>query len=402
MVFITMGAVIGLAAATSTAPLARSALIARVQAENPRLSAASHAEAEARRRVDGSGAWPDPTIGYRFSPPSIFDDHARYGQAIDVQQRIPWFGKRGQESAAARAGVDVAEASSQALALDLAFETSRLFDEVAYLVHARGIFAQHVELLETLRATADARYATGQALRQDVLRAEAALLHTRHRLIDLESQHAVLLARINALMHHPADAPMPPLDGEPLVALPAGAEPVVPELKRIDASLRASSARAESARLDYFPDLMVGGTYSSMWAHVSHRFMVGVAVQIPLALGRREAREEEIAAEQRRLADERRAVEDDLAYELAAAATRMTAAKRIVELYDGELLGLARERVSTAQSELESGFGSFAGVIDAQRELLTLSLERHRAEADMSIAAARAWRAAGLVPGEKE
>ncbi len=402
MVFITMGAVVCAAVATSTPTLGRSALIAQVQADNPRLKAASHAEVEARYRADGAGAWPDPTIGYRFSPPSIFDDRVRYGQAIDVQQRIPWFGKRGQESDAARASIEAVEASTEALALDLAFETSRIFDEIAYLVHARDIYAQHIELLETLRATADARYATGQALRQDVLRAEAALLHTRHRLIDLASQQAVLVARINALMHRPADAALPPLDDQPLVALPPEAERTRPELRRIDATLRASTARAKSARLDYFPDLMVGGTYSSMWAQLSHRFMVGVAIQIPLAIGRREAREEEVAAEQRRLADERRAVEDDLAYELDAAVTRVDAAKRVVELYDGELLGLARERVAAAQSELESGLGSFTGVIDAQRELLNLSLERHRAEADMSIAAARAWRAAGSIPGEKE
>ncbi|MEQ8279269.1 MAG: TolC family protein [Deltaproteobacteria bacterium] len=401
MVFTTMGAVVLAAVATSTPTLSRSALIARVVDQNPRLRASASAEARARFAADGADAWPDPMVAYRFSPPSIFDDRVRYGQAIDVQQRIPWFGKRGQMEAAARAEADGAKASTEALALDLALETSRLFDEVAYVTRAESIFGQHVELLETLRATADARYATGQALRQDVLRAEAALLHTRHRLIDLASQRAVLLARLDALMHRGPNAEALVLDGAPLAVLP-GERSTAPELLRIDASLRMTSAQAESARLDYFPDLTVGGTYSSMWAQLSHRFMVGVGVQIPLALGRREAKEQEVAAEQQRLAEQRKAVEDDLAYALDAASTQMAAARRIVALYDGELLGLARERVAAAQSELESGLGSFAGVIDAQRELLTLSLERHRAEADMSIAAARAWRAAGMIPGAKE
>lgn len=385
---------------TTTTTLDRRALIARVVETNRDLAAASHAAAGMRRRAEGAGAWPDPVVAYRFSPPSIFDDRVRYGQGVDVQQRIPFFGKLGRRQEAAQAVADAADETTRARRLDLAFEASMVFDELRFVDTARAIFSEHIQLLAALRATAESRFATGQALRQDVLRAESSRLHAEHRLVELQRDRAVLVARLNRLMHQPPTSPLRPAWRS--LSLPDDARRETPELARIDAQRRAADARAEEASLDYFPDFSVGGTYSSMWPSVSHRFMVGVAVVVPLSVGRRDAAAETEATEVRRLAAARDAEEERIAYELVAARERVDAARSIVDLYDKRLVAVAKERVATAEAELESGHGTFSGVIDAQRELLSLSLERHRAQVDGSIAAARAWRAVGRWPSLEE
>ena len=63
------------------------------------------------------------------------------------------------------------------------------------------------------------------------------------------------------------------------------------------------------------------------------------------------------------------------------------------------MLPTARDQLEAARAAYVTGRGTFQPVIDAERSLRTLELERLRAEADLHTAEADLLRAIGAVPG---
>jgi outer membrane protein TolC len=365
--------------------LERGALLAAVAARNPGLAAARQAWEAAEARAPQERALDNPMVSYGLAPLSVASSDVPFGQEIEVRQPLSWPGRRTARGAQAEAEAEVALQDSRELLLELTDEASRMYDDW-YLVHrALEVNDQHRQLLETFREVAAARYSAGLAPQQDPIQAEveaAKLLQERE---DLDAELRGTRARLNALLHRRPELPLPP----PPERLPEPAAPdhaaaelqeaavaARPELAGLDAMIRVREAGRDLALLENRPGLEVMGSYSSMWMDAEHRWMAGVAVELPL-------RKEKIAAArteaETRLAaarTERDAAEMRIRAEVQEAAERYAASLRQLALHRDRLLPATKDQIRAARAGFESG-GSFLALIEAERNLRDAELREH-------------------------
>lgn len=389
--------------------LERAALIREVLASNPSLEAARATITAARARVAPARAFDDTRVSYSLAPLSIASERVRFGQQVSVEQPLPWPGRRALRAEVAQVDEAVARRDLEDLQLQLALASSQLYDDY-FLVHrAIAINGEHIALLRALKESAEAQYVVGRASQQDPLQAEVELSHLLHEQLTLRTQLSTLQAQLNALLHRPPQAPLapppeslavpdtPPPDS---VVLQAEALRERPELEALRARVGGSEAAVKLARLGYYPDFHVMGSYNSMWMTREHQFMAGLSVNIPVfQLSARRAEMEAARAERLNLKSAELQLIDSIRAEVHEARERLMEARHVIDLYGGRVLPAARDQVAAARAGFTSGRNGFQSVVEAQRNLRTAQLRLEEAIAGVQSRQAELSRAVGLLPG---
>ncbi|HEX4420072.1 MAG TPA: TolC family protein [Kofleriaceae bacterium] len=402
----------GVAAAVSAAQLDRHALIAAVLGANRDLEAMRQGWRAALAEVAAAGALDDPRVSYELAPLSIGSADARFGQRIELSQKLPWPGKRALASEAAAADAEVMRGELHAARLEVAMLASQLYDAAYLNARALEVNDQHRALVEQMQHAAEARIASGRGSTQDALQAEVELGHLEHDRVMLETEHTTITARLNGLLHRdPAAAlPAPPPElavpsspGPTPATSPALAQLAVearPQRAAADARVHAGETRVRLAERAYYPDFEIMASYDSMWDVAQHRWMVGVAIDVPIQRARRDA---EVDAARARVAQAqavRDRTVDDIRVDVTRVGLELDQAIHVVQLYDARLVPAARAQVEAALAGFATGQNDFPAVINAERGLREVQLGGFRARAEVWGRRAALDRALGRMPGE--
>lgn len=384
------------AVAAAEAPLAITAdmLAEEVLAANRALAGRRAATAARLSEAEVADDLDDPRLMLGAAPNTF--GHRLDGRGlIQVSQSLPWPGKRGLRGAAALATAAAAGESERVLARELAARAERLWAEWWYVHEALARNAEESRLVEELAPVAEAQYAAGMGLQQDLLRVQTRALRLEHHRLALGQRRAALRAEINALRGRPADAPLAepaPMPPAPVVApedeladaLLAGH----PALARLDASLDGARARLRLAHKDYWPDFRVYTGYVGTMDPAQKRWQIGAEINLPFGGDRRRSAVSSAELEQDRLQAERDDLEFRLRAELASALSRLDEAEQTIALYRDRIVPLSRQGLDAARADFESGRGEFANVIDAETALLDARLTLARARADRLLTVA--------------
>ena len=385
--------------------LDRAELVTAVLLQNPSIEAARQAWRAAAEREDQVLALDDPRLSTSVAPLSIGGDD-RFGVRVEASQMLPYPGKRGLRGAIARAEADAARNDYESVRLELSAMASLLFDEYYRIVRALAINEEHQELLAILKDSAEGQYIAGRASLQDPLQAEVELTHLMHREIILGTEGDRVRAQINELLHRAPQAALPP----PPLALPTPEIPASsaelqelalgsrPVLEAAEARIRGRESAADLARLDFYPDLHLMGSYNSMWMSTEHQWMVGIGIELPLQREKRRAAVREAEARVAAAQSEKERIEDQIRSEVDQAYSAAIEARHVVELHLGRLIPAARDQVEAARAGFESGRNSFLAVIDGERNLRTAELQLVEATAALHQRLARLARATGRIP----
>ncbi len=395
-------------AAPLSAPLQREALIRAVLSVNPSVAAAEEGFRAALARYPQETALDDPMLTYSLGPISLFE--GRFGQTLELSQRFPFFGKLELRGQVANAGAEAAKEDIRTVRLELGLTASLLYDDFFVIDRALEINASHQALIRELAEAATSQYVAGAASQQDPLQAEVELTHLEHENVVLDMRRAVVVARLNALLHRAPELsiPAPPdqmtIPTESSTVSPSRALERRPELAAQRARVEEKKAGVALAKREYFPDFSVMTGYNSMWGATPHRWMVGVGLNVPIQLGRRAAAVEQAEAE---LAREGRTLDrltDDTLVSIREAGLLVEKARHVVHLYATRLLPAARDQVEAARAGFVAGANSFSALIDAEKNLRSVELERERANAELCQSLALLARASGRIPwlGEED
>ncbi|HUH04971.1 MAG TPA: TolC family protein, partial [Kofleriaceae bacterium] len=229
--------------------------------------------------------------------------------------------------------------------------------------------------------------------------------------VALESDRDVTIAQLNALLHRGPTAIIP----TPRSELAPDAPPVPerrelearaleqrPELDAVASRERGARSRVDLAERDYYPDLRIMGSYNRMWHDLAHQFMVGLAIDLPLTRGRRDAAVEAAEAGVARAHAERDLMIDDVLREVRIAARRVEEADASAALYRDRVVPAAENRVEAIRLGLDAGRTTFLEVIRAERELRAVRLTYHQVVADTYRRRVELDRAVGRRPGPSE
>ena len=382
------------------------ALIAAIEANNLSLQSVAAAAEAAMLRVKPAGSLEDPVFTYAIAPHSIGSDiNVRHvGQ---FSQPLPWPGKRDLRRTVAMHKAEAAAQETEATRLQLLALAHNSFAEWHFLHRAIEINSTTHALMSELTRVAEARYAAGRSLQQDVLQAEVEAVLLEERQLALEHDRISLRAQINALLNRDPADPLPPpaaiaspVPLPDIQALRQSAEASHPEIRRIEAEVAAASSRVDLADKAFLPDFSANLGYVGTLDPSDKRLQIGVSINVPFNRNRRRSELDAASADLRRDQYELAARRLEILAKLESAYTHTHHAVEVIRLYEEQLLQLAQNNLDAAIAGYTTGTVQFLNVVTAQRQLLETEQRYERARSDYWRMRAELEQAAGgRLPG---
>lgn len=411
------------APATPSAAADLDALVARALIVSPTLRVATARLAAARARVSPAGARPDPMLmaGVQNLPVSLpgFDDFMTM-KMVGVSQTLPYPGKLALQTRIAERDVDVSRAALEEARREIVRRVREAYYDIAFADHALGIVARNQSALGDLVRVSEAHYAVGTGAQADVLRARLEQTRLATDASSLTEDRGAALARLNALLDQPSDAPLDAgafpaallvlaspdsthavhftsaalgarAAGSPLLpldTLQGRAEQASPMLREHEAMIAAQRSRVALARKASLPDFTVNVAYGQRNALSD---MVTATVSIPLPLQRGRKQNEEVAAD---VADldaleaEHREQLNALRAEIAVRYSDAERARTQLALLVSAMLPQARATLASATASFQVGRVGLEEVVDAQAITFHAETSYYRALADFGKAIA--------------
>jgi outer membrane protein TolC len=384
--------------------LTAEAVVQEVLARNPSLVQMVATWKAAEARYPQATSLEDPTFGVQVGPAAFGSNTIDGGYRLEVSQKYPWPGKRDLRGQNALAEAAAAGADVEDMRLQLAESAASAFYDYFLAERALEVNRESLTLLQEFQKKAKERYElVRDANQQDILQADVEIGRQKERLLSLERGREVAVARINTLMRRPPDSPLPPPAREVRVE---GALPDVaalrrlaldrrPDLKALADRVAADRAALALARKEYCPDVELMAAYDSFWQERQLRPQVGVRVNLPVRVARREGAVAEAEAKLAQRQAELDRLADQVNLQVQEASAQFRESGRVVRLYEDEILRAARGNVEAAKSAYEKGKIPFVALIEAQRGLVGLQDRYHEARADYGRRRANLERAVG-------
>jgi len=203
------------------------------------------------------------------SLPTSEDQFLTYG--FKATQLLYDFGRTSSSITAARENLRAREAGTFRTRNRAALEFVSAYFDLLEADELMKVAQEEVTRYEAHRKDADIRRRAGVVTRNEVLQAEVLLADSKQRLLSAENTRSLRAARINSLLLRPLEEPVIPseITGAPLgeVRLQdawAAAEKDNPDLRDLDARIRAKEAGVSSVRAEYLPSFYVSGGYEYM------------------------------------------------------------------------------------------------------------------------------------------
>ena len=364
--------------------------------KNPGLEAAYNRWQAALQVVPQVKTLPNPKLSYAVFVREVETRVGPQEQKLGLSQNFPWFGKlrlRGDVAAEAANG---AYQQYESRKLRLFYEVKNAYYEYYYLDRAIAITDDNIELLKYLENVAQAKARAGAPL-SGVIQAQVELGKLDDRFRSLNDFRGPIVARLNAVLNRPFDAPLPWPRTAPFqdVTLSEGQlfawlRELSPELKTLDHAIAKEEKAIELAKKDFYPDFTLGVDYVDTGGALNPMtpgsgrdpVTASFAINLPIWRGKYKAEVEE--AEQRRLAalNSRQDRENRLEIDLKMALYRYNDARRKIDLFRDTLTPEAEQALNITEEAYRAGKVDFLSLIDAQRLLLEFQLSFERALAN--------------------
>jgi cobalt-zinc-cadmium efflux system outer membrane protein len=383
-------------------------LIAELERHNPEIKAARREIDMRVARIGPAGAPPDPTlsVGYMGGLARPFFPAGTSGgfQQFAASQELPFPGKLALRTRVASAEADIARWDYEETRVELASALKRAYFDYVQVDRTIAIARRHKELLEQFARIAEAQFAVGRGLQQDVLKAHLEISLLLERIAMLESRRIAAAAEINALLYRASDAPV-----DASLAFEAAPElPGVDELRRLAAerspmvkSAEQTIARGQQqlalARREVLPDFAVNVISQRPAADMPWMYGVDVMVKVPLFAQRKQR---PMIAEAAAALEAGRNIRDAALAEAAARVTdahAMAATSRtLVTLYQDSVLPQARLALESSVAAYQVGSVDFLTLLTNFATVLGYEINLEEQQAAYHRALARLEPLVGL------
>ncbi len=390
---------VGAQSAALPSPLRIGAVVEHAATHRAEIEVARARRAAAEQRTHSVGVLDDPMV-----MPSL--DHVPFmlhgaDMSLMVEQRFPLsrlltHRERSAQADARRLGADI-----QRVNLDVVLEAVGAYWMLYEQRSMLSIIGEQRAVARLLVAAATARYASGTSAQPDLLRAEIEVARLEGAQRTLAARVRAAEAMLNASLARNADAAVPELAEEPVLAGPPAvtilrdrAFALRPELLAGQEEIKRAEADVSVMRSMVKPMAFVrtgpAYTMSDGWG-----FMAMVGVSVPIFRGKNRA----IIAEASSMADMARAdlsaMRNMVQGSVASAREEVFAARTQVLVLRDDVLPRARLAVDAVSASYTAGTLPLVSALDAARALWNAQQELVMAEVTLGTAWARLGRAVG-------
>lgn len=386
-------------------------LISYAYRENPSIRKAREAWRAVIEDYRLTTGYPDPELKFTYFPEPIETRLGPQDWSASLTQRIPFPGRLSQAGKVAEAEARVAHFKLDKTIRAVVGAIKESFHELLYIRTAEKVVAQNLVILQHLRKVSETAYARDRATLMDMVRAQSQLGQLRYDKLLLEELELTEKTRLNGLLNRAPDAKIGQL-------LTGGSEPIVfnlhdlyriaennqEEIRIAEALLEKAGAKADLASYENLPDFNLGVYYSSIGEPDvpnkppgSGRDSVGVqvGVTIPLWLDKNKGRVNRAQAEIRVAEATKAAQINETRTKVHAIFFRLENARRLIALYEKELLPQAAKSMQIAETWYREGEATFSDFVETQSVVYNFQLSLARARADYGKYLARMERVVG-------
>ena len=384
----------GSATALSGQPeLTVKALVQQVLERNPSLGQMAATWEAASARYPQVTSLEDPLLAASLAPASFGSGSVEPGYMVGVSQKFPFPGKLGLKGQNALAEASAAGHDVEDVRLQLVEAARTAFYDYYQASRALEVSAESLRLWQQAKEDAKSRYEGGKGDQQDLLQVDVEIAREQERRLTLEESIRITMARLNTLMHLPPDNPLPPAPARLSAAEPLpGATPLRelalanrPDLQALADRIHAEQSALGLAHKEYYPDVEVSAAYDTIMGNGPMRDLapqVGVHVNIPLRLDRREAMVREAQAKIAQRQAELARQTDQVKFQVQEAYEKVQKSDKGVQLYQDKLLPAAELNAKAARTAYVAGRISAQSRIEAERSLVTLRERYYEAIAE--------------------
>lgn len=367
---------------------------------NPEYASMRHEADAAAERIRPAGALPDPKFRIELMDitkmgeqnPTLLPNQVG-STKYTVLQELPWYGKRDLKRGIAEMQAEAAQGQLRGAWAEIAAQLKTAHAQLYLLNRNEQLTREILDLMVRLEKDAQARYANGLAMQQDVIRSQIEQTGMRNDLIMLENERTMLRARINMLLARPSNAPLESPDVLRPIPAPAKLDFATledrirtrnPQLFTDEARIKSAEKTRELTYKERFPDFMLGVTPVQYGGSVKE-WQLMLEFNIPLQQSSRRAMERESEAMLSAARSRKEATANQVLSGLAENLSGIEAARRTETLAATSLLPQAELSFNSALAAYETGKVDFATLLEAQQQIRKARLNQIKAQAEAQI-----------------
>lgn len=420
LLFFCLVAAIGAEEVIFPVPVPLQRLLEQTDANNDRLR---QLEAEIEALLDevpAARALDDPvlSLGINALPTDTlsFSQEPMTQKQIFIAQKFPWFGKLDLKSRKVALTAAKKKDMLRALRLDLHRAVSEAYFELAFIDRSLEVNAELQQMVGQILRFAEATYASGRGLQQDVLQAQVELGKLIDEKTTLLSRKRILEIQINEQINATGFIQVqtngiPPLPDPVPIAEALKQSTLVhnPGLAALAVDIETAGLDIELARKDYWPDMSVAVGYGQREEDLTGRdlpdFVHGsVSFTIPIWFQNKQ-NNRLLAALKRKSAAEKAYdnLKKRLPLQVDALLSEIRSFQVNYRLFDEALLLQTEQWAQASLTAYEVGKVDFDTMINAHVRRLRFGLQadRYRASAYKSLSRLQELTGLPIAQGEK-
>ena len=352
-------------------------LVEQALARNPEIKSMQRNFDMVRARIPQAKALPDPMLSYGYTgnwpiPPfDIQKGDPSSARTLSFTQELPFPGKLALKSKMATTNSEGEWWAYEQTRLNVVAEVKDAYFDFAYLTKAIETINKNKDLVEKFAKIAEARYAVGKGIQQDVLKAQVEISKLIDQLAVLEQRKQTAEARMNSLLYRESDSAF----GKPEEIKPRDFNYALAELREL-ALVNYPVLKAQKRKIDreqygvqlaekeFYPDVTVGFTYFNR-PGLPEMYGVNVGLKIPLYFWQKQR--PAVAEAAASVAMERKRLDSIttlLFFKIKDAYLAATTAQKLVSLYGTTIIPQSTLSLESAISGYEVGKVDFLTLLD--------------------------------------
>jgi outer membrane protein TolC len=298
------------------------------------------------------------------------------------------------------------EQEYQAVRLRISARLKEAYYDLHFAQKSMEIVEKNRLILLDFVKTAEARYAVGRAVQQDVFRAQTEIFRVLARLATLEQRRESLRADLNRVLNRsptdplgtPPEIQMTPLQRS-LADLNAGIEQTAPLLRAQRKGVERGDQAIALAKREYFPDFDIGmfGLRNETMRENGYQIMLGIKIPLYYATKQRQGVQEALATRES-AAQDLQAVRQDLLFRLRDNFAQAQRAERLIAILQNAIIPQATFTLESAQAGYAVGTVDFLTLLNSLLTLQENQLEWHGEMVEHEKAIARLEEILGSTP----
>lgn len=355
---------------------------------NPEIKAMQYSVDMMRARIPQAKALPEPmlSIGYmgNIVPVPPFDiqkNDPSSNRSLSLSQEIPLWGKRSLKGRIAAMDAESEWWNYEQTRLSVIAEIKNAYYELFYLNKALEVIKRNKGLLEKFAKIAEARYAVGKGIQQDVLKAQVEISKLTEQETLLEQRQQTAQGQLNSLIYRDVDLVVgrteevkPQAFQFSLGELKELALANYPALKAQKQKLSREQYALELAEKDFYPDVSVSFNYQNR-PGIPDMYGLMIGVKLPIFPGQRQRPAVAEAASAKAMETQRlQNIITVLFFKVQEKYLAAKTAERLVSLYGTTVIPQSSLSLESAIAGYEVGSVDFLTLLDNLVTLLNYEL----------------------------